>query len=68
MAQLTPLYSDLQQSLHFSCVVPEEGPCAIVVLDNASWHEVKQLNSHNFQPEFLQYTYSFTLFKVHNTL
>jgi transposase len=30
-----------------------EGRRAIVVLDNASWHKVKQLNWHHFQPEFL---------------
>ena len=32
---------------------PVEGRRAIVVLDNASWHKVKRLNLHHFQPEYL---------------
>jgi transposase len=31
----------------------EPGRRAIVVLDNASWHKVKRLNWHHFQPEYL---------------
>ncbi len=32
---------------------PVEGRRAIVVLDNASWHKVKRLNWHHFQPEYM---------------
>ena len=32
---------------------PVAGRRAIVVLDNASWHKVKRLNWHHFQPEYL---------------
>jgi transposase len=32
---------------------PVAGRRAILVLDNASWHKVKRLNWHHFQPEYL---------------
>lgn len=32
---------------------PVEGRRVILVLDNASWHKVKRLNWHHFQPEYL---------------
>lgn len=32
---------------------PVEERRAILVLDNASWHKVKRLNWHHFQPEYL---------------
>lgn len=30
-----------------------EGRRTILVLDNASWHKVKRLNWHHFEPEYL---------------
>lgn len=32
---------------------PEAGRRAILVLDNASWHKVKRLNWHHFEPAYL---------------